>query len=174
MDVFVEKMVKRKKTATDYLLMILIAAAPFVISIGLLLVYIPKFTEIAVELLPFIFAGLCYLAYIIIRSRNIEYEYLVTNGELDIDIIISKRSRKRIFSGSSRDFDLIAPYANENHSSALGNVKSRINAVSNIKDRGIYFVIAYDKGSKVGVLFQPDQRMLEMFRKYIPGKVFTE
>lgn len=174
MDVFVEKIVKRKKIVSDYFIIALIAAAPPGLSIGLLLVYIPNISEILIELLPFIFIGLSYLAFIMIRSKNIEYEYLVTNGELDIDIIIAKRSRKRLFSGSSKDFDIIAPYGKGQYSSALENIKSRITAVSNIKDDGIYFLTAYNKGAKIAVLFQPDLKMLDMFSKYMQGKVFRE
>lgn len=174
MDVFVEKIVKKKKTAADYVIITLIASAPIVISAALLLMYIPNVSEIIFELLPFVFAGLCYLAFIIIRSKNIEYEYLVTNSELDIDIIIAKRSRKRLYSGSTKDFDIIAPFGKGNYAEALANTKSRIKAVSGMKDEGIYFLTAYNKGAKIGVLFQPDKKMLDMFSRYIPGKVFTE
>ena len=87
MDIFIEKIVKNIDFK-DYLIAAGLIFASFII-LGLVFVFYP---------LPFIilvvFFGLCYLLYYLISSRSIEYEYIVTNGELDIDIIIAKRKRK--------------------------------------------------------------------------------
>lgn len=40
--------------------------------------------------------GSLYGGYILITNMSVEYEYIVTNGEMDIDKIIAKRRRKRL------------------------------------------------------------------------------
>ena len=100
MDVFIEKLVKRQKTIVDILLIILIIAGTLLLSY-LIMMFIPQFAMILI-------IGLFYLAYVLISKLNIEYEYALTNGELDIDMIINQKQRKRLLSVNCRDFDVVA------------------------------------------------------------------
>ena len=71
------KTCKKKKTIVDYLIYV----AVVVISIPALIAtfYIPVIKHI-----PFIFVvGILYLAYQLILSRSVEYEYAVTNAYVD-------------------------------------------------------------------------------------------
>ncbi|UKI37385.1 MAG: DUF6106 family protein [Clostridiales bacterium] len=42
-------------------------------------------------------AGVVYGAYILITHFNVEYEYILTNGDIDIDKIIAKKKEKKSF-----------------------------------------------------------------------------
>src|SRR5690554_5559375 len=102
MDVFLEKIVERKKTSKDTLISIgIVLAIPVAFIV---VVNIPFIGQLLRGFELIILVGLVYGAYHLIRSRNIEYEYIVTNGELDIDMIMARKKRKRIFSASSKDF----------------------------------------------------------------------
>ena len=46
---------------------------------------------------------------------KIEYEYVFTNGELDIDIIYNRSRRKRIFSSHVNKFEIMAHVEDMNH-----------------------------------------------------------
>jgi len=168
MDTFMEKLVARKKTLTDYLI---IAAT----VIGtLLLIFVVLSIPILIRLgLSLLFAaGIAYLGYWVITSRNIEYEYIVTNGDLDIDIIISKRKRKRIFSASCKDFDIVSPVKSSRFDQSVQGIKNRIDASSSIDSPDAYFITLNYKGEKTLVIFEPTEKMLNNFRLYIPRKVF--
>jgi hypothetical protein len=41
---------------------------------------------------------------------NVEYEYIVTNGEMDVDMIQSKTNRKRLISFKCSEIERIEPY----------------------------------------------------------------
>ena len=99
MDTFLEKLVTRKKTLTDYLIL------AGTVIVGILLIMAALTIQILVQLglSLLLAAGIIFLGYRIITSRNIEYEYIVTNGDLDIDIIVAKRKRKRIFSANCKE-----------------------------------------------------------------------
>ena len=43
------------------------------------------------------------------RRLNVEYEYLFLNGDLDIDKIMNKAKRKKVFSVNVGDLELMAP-----------------------------------------------------------------
>ena len=120
-----------------------------------------------------IFAALVYLAYRFITGRNIEFEYIVTNGELDIDKIIAKRKRKRIFSASCKDFEIVARVRSNSFSQSVQSIKNRIDASSSLSSTDAFFVTLNYKGERTLVIFEPDERMLNNFKIFIPRKVMT-
>lgn len=46
---------------------------------------------------------------------SVEYEYIVTNGEMDIDKIIAKRRRKRLITVNARTFERFGPFKESDH-----------------------------------------------------------
>jgi hypothetical protein len=165
MDTFIEKIVAKKKDAKDYLIttgVILgaVVVTPFILSIqligsmGLLVV-----------------AAIIYGIFKVVTSRNIEFEYIVTNGDLDIDRIIAQRKRKRIFSANCKEFDIVARVKSEHYTPHIQQIKNSIKAVSSIDSENAFFITLHYSGEKTVVYFEPDERMLKNFRTFIPRKI---
>jgi hypothetical protein len=169
MDTFMEKIVTKKKTYIDYLI-----TASILIG-ALLLITVAFSVQILVQMgMSLILAvGVGYLGYVLITSRNIEYEYIVTNGELDIDMIISKRKRKRLFSASCKEFDIVSPVKSSHFNQSVQNIRNRIDASSYADSPDAYFITLNYNGERTLVIFEPTEKMLSNFRIYIPRKVFT-
>lgn len=165
MDTFIEKIVVRKKTAKDYLIIAGVLLGGLVLFFALQLIEFlrPFFIIVAVAIVYFI--------YQIVIGRNIEYEYIVTNGDLDIDMIIAQRRRKRIFSANCKDFDIVAKLKGGYNDRRVSDLSKKIEAVSSMDSDDIYFVTLMYKGEKTAVLFEPDDRMLKTFKTFIPRKV---
>lgn len=165
MDIFIEKLIAKKKTAEDLL-----------ISAGIVLAAL--IAMVAVQFIPIIgsiwlvaYAGIAYGTYYLISARSIEYEYSVINGDLDIDTIIAKRKRNRLFSANCKDFEIIERLDSDklnDHNFASIN---RISAISSLESPDIYYAMLVYKGQRTAVLFEPDERMLKAFKQYIPQKV---
>ena len=168
MDTFMEKLVTRKKTLTDHLITIgaVIGSALLI----LLSLSIPILIQLGLSLV--LAAVAAYLGYRVITSRNIEYEYIVTNGDLDIDMIVSKRKRKRIFSANCKEFDIVSPVKSSHFDQSVQNIKNRIDASSSIDSPDAYFITLNYNGERTLVIFEPTEKMLNNFRLYIPRKVF--
>lgn len=170
MDIFIEKLVTKKKTFADTLLTAAVILATILVVFACL--SIPLLNQLNLGIL--LAAGFAYLGYRIVISRNIEYEYIVTNGDLDIDKIISKRKRKRIFSANCREFDIVSKVKSNSFSQSVQSIKNRIDASSSIDSPDAYFITLNYKGEKTLVIFEPNERMLNNFKIYIPRKVFTK
>lgn len=86
MDTFVEQIVAKKKGAKE---IAVIAGTIFliVVLVFVLFMFLGYFS-LVIDML------LIYGAWWLITSQNIEYEYSVTNGDIDIDQIIAQRKRK--------------------------------------------------------------------------------
>ncbi|HHV58692.1 MAG TPA: hypothetical protein GXX49_00040 [Clostridiaceae bacterium] len=166
MDSFIEKIVERKKTAKD-----LLFSVGIVLLCAIVIFIIPAIPYI--NYMPLVFmAGAVYGAYLLIRSRNIEFEYSVTNGEIDIDKIIARSRRKRVFSGSCKDFEILAPLKSSQHTQSIQNIPKRIEAVSSMESQDVYFFVTNFQGERTVVYFEPSEKMLNAFRLFIPSKIF--
>ena len=168
MDIFLEKIVKQKKTANDYaiifgLVILSLVLVLFIMSIRALSAFA-----------PLLVCGIIWLAYILIKGRNIEYEYIVTNGDLDIDKIIAQRKRKRIFAATAKDFEIIAKKSSPKYDYNIQNIKKKLNTVSSLNSPDVYFGTLVKDGEKTVVFFEPTQKMLESLKKYNPMNVFID
>jgi len=99
-DVFKEQLVAKKRTIKDYILVILI----MLVAIVLLLFVIPMLGTFSLLAVALILFG----TYWLIQRFDIEYEYILTNDELDVDKIIGKSKRKKLLTVSVKEFEIMA------------------------------------------------------------------
>lgn len=165
MDSFLEKIVVRKKTAMDYLIMTGAMLG------GIVLFFVLQLLPFIGPFIVIVIAGVAYLIYQVVIARNIEFEYIITNGDLDIDKIIARRRRKRVFSANCKDFEIIAKLKGGYNDRRISSVNKRIEAISSIDSENVYLITLVYKGERTAVLFEPDERMLNAFKLYIPRKM---
>ena len=86
MDSYCEYIVKKRNGGKELGLraLIIVAAIALFIVFMMLGFVMPNFSMITILLA----AGSLYGGYILITNMSVEYEYIVTNGEMDIDKII--------------------------------------------------------------------------------------
>lgn len=168
MDIFMEKIVRKRKDVKDHL----ITAGVIFLSVILMLLVLN--IQILAQLGLFFVVGICYLAYLLITTRNVEYEYAVTNGDLDIDKIIAQRKRKRIFSASCKTFEVVAKLKSSHFTPQYKNFKNQMNCASSLDSDDVYFIVLNYKNEQTVVYFEPTEKMLQSFRTFIPRKVFTD
>ncbi|ABN54092.1 MAG TPA: hypothetical protein DEF39_07785 [Hungateiclostridium thermocellum] len=175
MDIFVEKLVKKKLDGND-MLIIGGSIALAVVVISAIILFLGPYGASLILCLAVV-----YLTYMVISSRRIEYEYAFTNGELDIDKIVNKRKRENLISANCREFEIFAKADSDKISKYLEEIEDRIMAVSSLDSEDIYVFVAKKKidededrtkSKRVLVFFEPNEKMLKSIRLMIPGKVF--
>ena len=162
MDTFFEQLIKIKLTGKvkaiivgAILLDIVIVAA---VTFFALLFLSPAFTFLIV-------AAVVYGSYKIISSLSVEFEYIFTNGDLDIDKITAKSSRKRMVSIKCSKVEKYGEYKGQ---TAPGSVKQTYN-FCNPDSEGQMYMIAESRGEgTVMIIFAPDERIREAIEKHIP------
>jgi len=164
-DVFVEYMVARRPTGAVLAQKCLIALAVVAVG-GLSFIFLSGFA-----LLPAFGAG--WGMIILFRRLDLEFEYIVTNGEMDVDKIMGRRSRKRLFTVDCRSFDILAPckeeYRNEIESKTITN---RIDVSSHPRAPGRWFAVYNSEdGARTLLIFEPNEKMLNAFALYIRNKI---
>ena len=107
-----EHILRKKKSAKD---LIFCLVTPFVVAILAFILMLVLFAiPILTTLVPAVFIGGIYLSYKLISSKNIEFEYLLVDSDLDIDKIINKKRRKRIASVYRKQIIALAPMGSSN------------------------------------------------------------
>ena len=169
MDLFIEKIVVRKRTASDYLQL------AGVVFVGIMFLFAMGFVElpdIVNQFTLFIWVAIFYGIFRFSKSKNIEFEYAVTNGDMDVDKIIAQKKRKRVFSGHCRDYDIIAKVRSDKYTQNYASIPNKVFAVTSMNDDDVYFLVAQYKGSRTIVYFQPNEKMMKSFKTYISRKIF--
>lgn len=158
-DYYTEQLVKKKTSGKD-------------IMIKSLLVAVTVMSFLIVPLIPFLLIVpvlLIVLDYFMFRRLDLEYEYLYVNGDLDIDKIMGKQKRKRIFSMNISELELLAPMG-------AGELNQYRNAKvldfsSQMPNARCYVMVIAKNGQQTKVIFEPEQVILEGMRMLAPRKV---
>lgn len=165
MENFHEEIVERQKTQMDKWFSILVIAAGVIVV--LILAIIPVMRSITLLLQ----VAAAYATYIFSGSRNIEFEYCVTDGEIDyVDKIINQRRRKRVTSVPSKSMVMMAPTGDSRLPSNEGRMV--IDASRGIEGVKTYTVIYENKGPKT-LIFEPTEGILADMQRKNPRKVFV-
>ncbi len=102
---------------------------------------------------------------------NVEYEYLIVNKDMDIDIIYSRKKRKKGAEFNLNDMDILAPLKSHRMDYYNGNTQMKIcDFTSGRNDITPYAMVI--KGEKV--LLELDQETVENMRRTYPNKVFLD
>ena len=155
MDTFAEQLVVKPMTPQDQLKKTGLILVTVVLCLGL--------TYLSLTFMPLILLVVCavaYGAYFLITGMNVEYEYSVTNGELDVDKIIAKRKRKHMLTVKISDFETLgleseAKFDNTVTTFLVGD-----------GDEEHYYAADFQHESlgRVRLVFSPNERVLEAIR----------
>ena len=170
MEVFTEQLVAKKLTTSSMILKALIFLAAGLLAIILFFVSLVVGSWSFIAL--FAAAGVCYGAWILIKSFSIEYEYILTNTDLDIDKIVGKSRRKRIISLNLKNLEIMAPI-NESHKRELENpnVKFKLDARASDANTACFIKIMHEKKGLMLLLFDPNEKIIHGIKSAAPRKV---
>ncbi len=170
MDIFVEHMVKRKKNVMDYIkvLSVLIVGLFLILIVPFIGVVIPSAGSMALILVILII----YLMYKLVTSINLEYEYILTNAEMDVDKIINLRTRKKVAEVNFHKIDFFGKAGSAEYNNSLKNRNiKKIFACRDIKDAETYFVVfESDDNGKMMLIFSPSEKMVKSISVINPQK----
>lgn len=171
MDSFIEYMIQQKKSASVTLKKLAIYFAALIMSLIVSIVML-IFPSILIGFMPMAVVLIFFIAYRITTSFDIEFEYILTNGELDIDKITHKRRRKRLLTVHSKSFTCFAKVGDKEHTEEENDTFAKvIDASAKSKNYDDYYAVFFKNGQKVKLIFNPTQKMIDIFRIYAPRVV---
>lgn len=169
MDKMVEQVVKRKKGSKDFFKKVLTIA---VILLLLLTCYVlgmlVNFYFLTIAL--FILIGSTYVVWYIFTSLNVEYEYSIVGGTINIAKIIAKRKRKRVLNFEASKIEDMKEYHGEDFDARIyGHVFDFRGADST--DAAYVATVSTDKYGRTAFIFNPSKDFLEAMKPHLQRQI---
>lgn len=177
MDIFHEQLVKRHRTAGDYVKIVGIIVGALLLFL-ILVVAVPVLVGSAVGMLSSICllvgVAVLFCAYYLIVNTGIEYEYILTNNDLDIDKIIGKRKRRRLLTVKVNTFEDFGIYRPEDHRERGYTSTVLCCGISPGAGDPYFAVFEHASFGKTLLIFNPDDKILEGLKKNIKPWILSK
>ena len=169
MDTFVEQIVRVKRTGKDYLTIaaiwlgaiVLIGAMFFLMGFSAGMLSVPAIIGTALVIWGAV--KLTSLTYI-------EYEYIFTNRDFDVDKIVAKSSRQRVLSFKVPSVQKYGKY------NAEARISDSIKKVYYTCDKdskdAMYIITPVEKEGTIMLVFEPNERLAKALEDNIPRIAF--
>ena len=169
-DIFVEYMVKKKIGGKD----ILVCLGASVL--GAILIFVGLLLTPIMPMIPFlVVCGVIYGLYWVISSRSVEFEYSITNGDIAVDKIMNRRSRKRLTSFDAKTIEEMGKYTENAQKLRSKRVDKTIFASETDDGKDAWYIIA--KSRKTGLtllVFSPDERCIDAIKPFMDRRLKFE
>ena len=100
-----------------------------------------------------------------------EFEYIYTNGEIDIDKIMAKRKRKRLLTLKISSFDSFDEFSMEWYRSQ--QFDHVLNASAAMDEPGNYYAVYRNReGKRCLVILSPEERLLNELKQQFKRKSY--
>lgn len=121
----------------------------------------------------FTFILVCIIAIGLVFPRlNIDYEYIYCDGQIDFDRISGKAKRKRMLRIDLEQVEVVAPVGSDAVASYKNNTSFKTKNFSSLrKDAKVYEVYYVSGESRLRILFEPNEKMLNCMKHKAPRKV---
>lgn len=165
MDILVEQIVKKRNTSADTA-----KKAGIILGLSLSVVIVFVFFSWLMPINLFVAAGLIYIEFMLITGFDCEYEYIVTNGEIDIDKIIAKRKRKRLLTVKTSAFEAFgllkdAPPPADKATIVLANGLTEEGCADYYAD------FQHRNLGRARLIFTPEDKILEGLKPFLPRQL---
>ena len=159
MENYIEHLVKGKRGTKEYMERGVAIALPFLCVIILYLLSLP--------LIFFVFS--LVLTYYLWNRTSIEYEYLYMAGELSVDIVYHKSSRKKLLSVTKEELLEIRQWSPE----TLERYKREgisVLDLAGVGENQHYFYLVQHKGKKTAYILDCPEKLIKEMRLYSRDK----
>lgn len=161
MDTFCEQLLTIRKTTADWL------AILGYFALASLLSCVAIYFLLYFGMIPIVLSLLfLFIAYKLSVRHNIEYEYIVTNGVLDIDKITNRLNRKRLL---SFNLNTVTTLEKLNINKIQNVDKKQIIFACNKNDSNAYLMVFQKVGNQPNYLiFSPNEKLKNSMVAFLP------
>jgi hypothetical protein len=129
--------------------------------LAVVLVFVIAIASPAAAFAPIITLAVGFGAFYLMGFLKVEYEYIFTNGELDIDVIYNRSRRKRMFSSHVNKFEIMAHVQDMNQAGSFNSAQVTHDYSSGQVGADTYAFLVSKDGKQQKIIFEPNEKMLK-------------
>ncbi len=115
--------------------------------------------------------GILFIAIVTVRSFNLEYEYILAEGEFSVDVIRGKSRRARKLTISLSRTIAFLPSADPRAAELSKNASRRFDFSSADGASGTMALLADSQNGQVFLIIEPNEKMYSHIVSALPGSV---
>ncbi|MEG0663572.1 MAG: DUF6106 family protein [Clostridia bacterium] len=169
MDKFCEIMVEKERKGSTLLKIILIYAAGLIVAAILVFVGISFLSPFLGIILMAVVAVL-FGTWVLSTRLFIEFEYIVTNRDIDIDKIVARKNRKRIITITASTIIEGGKFHPDKFKNTA-NFQKVIHVEKNVES-AYYFVCKHQTFGKTLVVFSPNKKMIDALKPFLSREIY--
>ena len=170
MDTFKEYMVTRRQDGKDRFQ---IFGLTFLCCFALMLAI--TFFQVIAPFVGFVIFGLMaafYGVYIFAAYKEIEYEYIFTNGDMDVDKIMGQRKRRRLITVDITGIMQFGKVTEQKRAEIFSSDCTVVDATDNMQsDEDYYLQCKHKTLGLCYVVFTPSEQFVEELKPYFPREL---
>lgn len=161
MDNYREQLVAKRRTGGDTAKIVLTLLASIIIGSAVI------YFALLAGLWVLIIGGMVLIGFgaWLASGFGVEYEYIITNNELDIDKILGKRKRKRMITVDVSKATAFDPYPGAQDTEA----DVTVHASTGMEKNAYCLVCKHSDYGTVKIIFNPNERTREAINQELPG-----
>lgn len=173
MDNYIEIAVPRKNSVKDTALCFAFTFVPLIVGTYLFITLLGTGDMGRIAIGAIICGLLYYFAFKVFGNFSVEWEYTLVGNEIRFSKIMNKDKRRDLMTISLSKTDIIARTDdNSNNHQFRTTDAQKCNYTSQTDVKTYYMIGVNDKGKKVCIVFEPDDRMIDNFKTTLRGKFF--
>lgn len=159
MDTYAEQLLIKENTTADTLKRVFIILGGFILATALFIFFsVSGLLPIGIILA----LGIAIGAYFLILNLGVEYEYIITEGELDVDKIVAKRTRTRLLTVKVENFREYGIITDAKEKDDL-----TVFMVSGKGFSDYYADFTHKTHGECRLIFSPDERIRSLIEPYL-------
>ncbi len=172
LETVVECLVKRKTTLKAYAGRCAIIFFDMLVLIAIYIIAAKAAFLMFVGFLLFV-VGIIFTC-VVFRITDVEYEYSFFDGEMSIDKVMHKSSRKKLHRFNFGKMDYMAPEGSL-HLGGMNSQRTLYDYSAHDDSLKSYVAVLYDeKNNAVELKFTPNEELLERLKKSYPRKIYMD
>lgn len=164
LDTFIEQLVVIKSTGKTKAIKIIMWILACLLSAGLILFAVLN-TKMAFLLFSLV-AVVFFVVKLLTGQMNMEFEYILTNDEIDIDCIVNKKKRQRMATFKCNEIEKIEKYDKNRHVSDKSTGINVYFACTPDED-SVAFSIKHPKKGIYIVVLSPNEQFIAGMKKFL-------
>lgn len=163
MDNFSEQLVVKRRSSSDNA-----KAMAIIVGMALIAAACIFFAFQGLMLLLMVAAGAVVGGIWLLRGIGVEYEYIVTNKELDIDKIVGKRKRTRMITVDLSQSEDFFEYHEKD-----GEYDTTVYATNGLETDAFCLIVHHSDYGRVNIIFNPNECTREAIAQEFPNTLRT-
>ena len=175
-DVFIEEVVVKRQRTVNEILYFTANILMVVFAFMALMLISPLLRNFSIQALLFVLAFLCIAIFLYFNKDQLraEYEYTLTNTDLDFALVLNNKKRKTLGTIRINNVSAFGPVNSNNFSKIINMPELKQRKWFLNREANLYYFFYQKDGKKNLIVFEPSELLVNKIKINLPHGIYQE